>query len=97
VAGDRLLRGCAEVLLDCSRATDVVARLGGDEFAVLLRNCDEASAGAWCARVGDGLRERGIAMSGACAQAREGATLADAYARADAELCAAKAARRRAA
>jgi diguanylate cyclase (GGDEF)-like protein len=36
-AGDRLLRGAADRLLNATRGSDTVARLGGDEFAILLR------------------------------------------------------------
>jgi diguanylate cyclase (GGDEF)-like protein/PAS domain S-box-containing protein len=37
-AGDLLLIGATERLVQCLRATDTAARLGGDEFAVLLED-----------------------------------------------------------
>jgi diguanylate cyclase (GGDEF)-like protein len=37
-AGDRLLAGVADRLLNATRGADTVSRLGGDEFAVLLEN-----------------------------------------------------------
>ena len=39
VAGDALLRECAQVIGRQVREGDVVARLGGDEFGLLLRHC----------------------------------------------------------
>jgi diguanylate cyclase (GGDEF)-like protein len=50
-AGDQMLRSFATILDEQARETDFVARIGGDEFAVLLRDCGDAGAGAWCERV----------------------------------------------
>lgn len=38
-AGDELLRGVTELLVDSVRANDIVARLGGDEFGIILWEC----------------------------------------------------------
>ena len=35
-AGDQLLVGCAQILLEMGRVSDVVGRFGGDEFVMLL-------------------------------------------------------------
>ncbi len=96
-AGDRLLRDCAAVLADSSRATDLVARLGGDEFAALLRYTDEDSARHWCERVDEAIAARnagcgGRLLSVACGVAAvpPAGTLADALAEADRRMYEAK-------
>jgi diguanylate cyclase (GGDEF)-like protein len=43
-AGDRLIKGIAEVLRRRTRASDALARLGGDEFAVVLPRCTREEA-----------------------------------------------------
>ncbi len=39
LAGDALLRGFAEILLERLRTADVVARYGGEEFVAILEDC----------------------------------------------------------
>ncbi|MBF0553944.1 MAG: diguanylate cyclase [Nitrospirae bacterium] len=43
-AGDRLIKGAAEVLKMAFRGSDVVARTGGDEFLIILNMTDEELA-----------------------------------------------------
>jgi len=38
-AGDQLLRGVSEILLESVRNDDIVGRLGGDEFGIILWEC----------------------------------------------------------
>jgi|GEM_PF-3491134 len=102
-AGDELLRTCARLLADNTRATDVVARIGGDEFAALLRYTDEAAATAWCDRLArrlDALNVRTpggepLTISVGCAQTTHDITIAEALAQADRRMYAQKQARRR--
>jgi diguanylate cyclase (GGDEF)-like protein len=56
LAGDRLLRDVADVLLHSVRHSDVVGRLGGDEFAVLLPETDTAGAEAVAGKLQSALR-----------------------------------------
>jgi diguanylate cyclase (GGDEF)-like protein len=43
-AGDRVLKSCADSMLDCSRRTDFIGRVGGEEFVILLPNTGYATA-----------------------------------------------------
>lgn len=45
LVGDELLIAVAQVLLNCSRASDFVARLGGDEFTILLSKIRDVEDG----------------------------------------------------
>ncbi|HEV2787463.1 MAG TPA: GGDEF domain-containing protein, partial [Solirubrobacteraceae bacterium] len=102
-AGDELLRTCAQLLADNTRATDVVARIGGDEFAALLRYTEEAAAAAWCERLTRRLHALGtttprgerLTISIGFAQTTSEITIADALARADRRMYAQKQARRK--
>ena len=101
-AGDELLRTCARLLADNTRATDVVARIGGDEFAALLRYTDEAAAAAWCERLTARLEALGpmtpggehLTVSIGFAETTSEITIADALAHADRRMYAQKLARR---
>jgi diguanylate cyclase (GGDEF)-like protein len=56
-AGDALLVGVAERLIDCVRREDTIARLGGDEFTVLLEDMrDPSDAARMAERIGETLR-----------------------------------------
>lgn len=43
-AGDRVLRGLADVLRDCARCSDLLFRYAGDEFVVIASHTDAAGA-----------------------------------------------------
>jgi len=44
LAGDAILRGVGETLIEVTRKNDVAARYGGEEFAVLLEGLDSSQA-----------------------------------------------------
>ncbi|MEE9207237.1 MAG: diguanylate cyclase [Gemmatimonadota bacterium] len=44
-AGNQILQGVAEILIDAIRTSDVVCRYGGDEFVVILVNPDRDGVG----------------------------------------------------
>jgi diguanylate cyclase (GGDEF)-like protein len=50
-AGDEILRGLAETLKDCVRASDAVYRLGGEEFAIVITSRSAQNAEQLAARV----------------------------------------------
>lgn len=42
-AGDKLLKGCASILKESLRGSDILARVGGDEFSAILLRTDKAT------------------------------------------------------
>ena len=55
--GDRLLKGIAERLRQCTREADTVARLSGDEFAIIQSTLDRPSDAAFLAsRILNGMK-----------------------------------------
>jgi diguanylate cyclase (GGDEF)-like protein len=56
-AGDAVIRGAANVLLECVRDGDFVTRVGGDEFLVLLPGSDVAGARRVARRISNNLRK----------------------------------------
>ena len=99
-AGDELLRTCATLLAENTRATDVIARIGGDEFGALLRYSDEEAAAEWCRRLSERLKtlntsegSRALTISVGIAQASAETTIGDALALADRRMYAEKIAR----
>lgn len=99
-AGDACLRAVAEALLGAVRAADSCFRWGGDEFVVLLPATDLVATREAAARAAASVAGRrapdGTPMSASigCAELRGDLTVDEVFAAADADLLAAKAARR---
>jgi diguanylate cyclase (GGDEF)-like protein len=103
-AGDAVLKAVVEVLLRHVRASDVLGRLGGDEFALLLWNLDEAAARTKAATLEAAVDQLRFDFDGHPAAVGISAGVAilcpetdpsDALARADVEMYARKAERKR--
>ncbi len=56
VFGDCVLRAVADVVLGCTRGSDIVFRYGGEEFALLLSNTDLAGARCLALRICEAVR-----------------------------------------
>ncbi len=55
--GDRLLKDCAQILLQSVRKEDVVARIGGDEFALILPGTSENEVAKVRDRIMEGINK----------------------------------------
>jgi diguanylate cyclase (GGDEF)-like protein len=102
--GDAVLKAIAAALSSRVRACDVVGRIGGDEFAVLLWNIGEADtrakaaaleAAAYATPVKYGASTLAVSASAGVAFCGPTDAAAEVLARADADMYARKAARRR--
>jgi diguanylate cyclase (GGDEF)-like protein len=99
-AGDACLRAVADALLGAVRAADSCFRWGGDEFIVLLPATDLAATGEAGARAAASVAARRdpdgepLSASIGCGALRSDMTVDEVFAAADADLLAAKAARR---
>jgi diguanylate cyclase (GGDEF)-like protein len=103
-AGDRALVETAEVLAGSMRASDLIARLGGDEFCAVLVGAAASAAPALIDRVQENVAARNrasgeaweLSLSLGLAEATAGSEVAlwDLVAQADAEMIAAKRAKK---
>ncbi|MFP4594084.1 diguanylate cyclase [uncultured Ralstonia sp.] len=67
-AGDEVLRGIAELVVQSTRTQDYVARLGGDEFVVILPNCGMQAAVTFADRIRAALARQPVLAAGARAE-----------------------------
>ena len=58
--GDGVLRGLADILLSCTRCSDIIARYGGEEFALLLPETSGNDGGILAERLRKVFAERGF-------------------------------------
>lgn len=58
--GDGVLRALGDILLSCTRCSDVIARYGGEEFALLLPETSGSDAGVMAERLRKTFAERGF-------------------------------------
>ncbi len=98
-AGDEVLRAFARQALSAVRATDVLARWGGEEFLLMLPDTDSQAAAMVLERMRARMAAHAftageaplkISFSAGLTVARSGETIAEAIARSDAALYAAK-------
>lgn len=64
LAGDEVLRRCAEVIRVTLRETDIAGRFGGEEFCVVLPQCAREDAAAIAERVRTGIENLRIDYNG---------------------------------
>lgn len=91
LAGDRVLRGVADLLAEGIRQNDVLARYGGEEFVITMPQTDQATATMVADRLRDAISKTTIAdvhltLSGGVAEAIDGDDTASLLSRADQAL-----------
>lgn len=89
-AGDILIKGAADALVNIIRETDYAARLGGDEFLVVFPDCNRKGAESIMKRINDEFRLRGLStmdtpwsLSYGCAELQENDSAEELIRRAD--------------
>lgn len=65
-AGDQALYSVAQILLKCSRPTDLIARFQNDQFVVVLPDTDSSGAERLAERIRDSVKQQAIEIPGEC-------------------------------